>query len=188
METRPQESRTPTEKSEATQESQSPEQAVGEALESKQSVARGSVDLSESPRTTAEPAEEAKQIVEDQSPPQSPIAEPQKNISLEPSELIETKEQPPQELAEAEEGQVSSFGAVEKPLWLQEPTNSIEQLPEQPKHGELDTSEATTKLQEAERNLITETPVEIPPEEVPKEETAVTEAIQELASEEHDSG
>lgn len=160
-----------------------------EAVEIQQSLVKGSVALSESPRTTAEAPEEAKQIVDDQKPPPSPVAEPPKNInSIEPSEPIETEEQPPQELAEAEEGQVSSFGTVEKPLWLQEPTNSIEQLPEQPKHEGLDTSEAAAELQEAEKNLITETPVEIPPEEELKEETTVTETIQELASEEHDSG
>lgn len=189
METPQQEFCTPTEESKATQQRQSPEQALKEDLENQQSVVTESVDLSESPRTTAEPPEEEKQIVDDQKPPQSPIAEPQKNIkSFELAELIETEEQPPQELAEAEEGKVSSFGTVEKPLWLQEPTNGIEQLSEQPKHEELDTSEATTELHEAEKNLITETPVEIPPEEELKEEPTVTETIQELASEEHDSG
>lgn len=187
METPQQEFHTPTKESKATQESQSAEQAVGEALESQQSAVTRSVELSKSPRTTAEPTEEAKQIVDDQQPPHSPIAEPQKNIdSLKIAELIETEEQPPQELAE--DGKVSSFGTVEKPLSLQEPTNSIEQLPEKPKHEEVDTSEATTELQEAVKNLITETPVEIPPEEVLKEETTVTETIQELDSEEHNCG
>lgn len=172
---------TPTEESKATQENQSPERVVEEALEIQQSVVKESADPFESPRTTAQ------QIVDDQKPPQSSVAEPQKNInSSELSELIETEEQPPQELAE--EGQVSSFETVEKPLWIQKPTNSTEELPEQPKHEEVDTSEATSELQEAKKNVITETPVEIPPDDVLKEETTATETIQEPASEEQDSG
>lgn len=177
METPQQEFGTPTEESKATQGRESPERAVEETLEI-QSVVKESVDLPESPRTTAEPPEEAKQIVDDQKPPPSPIAEHQENInSIELSKL-----------AEGEEGQVSYFGNVEKPLWLQEPTNIIEQLPEQAKHEELGTSDSATYLQEAEKNLITETPVEIPPEEELKEEATVTERIQELASEEHNGG
>lgn len=195
LETPQQEFHTPTEeskateKSKATQERQSPEQAVEEALESQQSVVTGSVDRAESPRTTAEPPEKAQEIVDDQKPPQSPIAGPQKNINrLELAESTKTEEQPPQELAQAEEGKVGSFGTVEKLLWLQEPTSSIDQLPEQPKHEELNTSEATTELHKAEKNLITETPVEIPPEEELKDETTVTATIPELALEEHEIG
>lgn len=185
MEPPQQDFRTPTEESEATQGDQSPKRVLEEALEIQQ---KELVDRSESPRTTAELPEEAHQIVDDQKPPHSPVAEPQQSIdSLELSELIETEEQPLQELAE--KGQDSSFGTVEKPLWpTAEPTNSTEQLPEQLKHEELDTSLAATELQEPERNLITETPVEIQPEEALKEETTVTETIQEPASEEQDSG
>ncbi|XP_075874980.1 uncharacterized protein tacc2 isoform X5 [Nelusetta ayraudi] len=189
LESPQQEFLTPTEESKSAQESQSPERAVEEAVGIQQSVVKESVDLFESPRTAAEPPEEAQQIVYDQEPPQSPIAEPQKDTnSIELSELIEKEEQLPEELAEPEENQVSSFGTVEKPPWLQEPTNITEQLPEPPKHEELETSEATPELQEAVKNLITETPVEIPPEELLREETTVTEAIQDPASEEQDNG
>lgn len=184
-----QEFRTPTEESEGAQASQSPERAVEEAVGIQQSVVNESVDLSESPTATAEPPEETQQTVDDQEPPQSPLAVAQKDInSLDLSELIEKEEQLPDEPADPEEGQVSSFGTVEKPPWLQEPTSIAEQLPEPPKHGDLETSEAATELQEAEKNLITGTPAEIPPEQLLKEETAVSETIQAPASEEQDSG
>lgn len=189
MESPQQDFHTPTEERKDAEESQSPERAVEEAVGIQQSVVKWSLDLSESPRTTAEPPEEAQQIVDDEEPPQSPIAEPQRDTnSIELSELIKKEEQLPEELAEPEEDQVSSFGTVEKPPWLQEPTNVTEQLLEPPKHEVPETSEATTELQEAEKNLISETPVEIPPEELLKEETTVTEAIQDPASEEQDSG
>lgn len=170
---------TPTEESEATQESQSPERVVEETLEIQQSVAKSeSVVLSESPRPAAEPPEEAQQIVDDQKPPQSPIAEV--------SEPIETEEHPPQE--PAEEDRRCSFGAVEKPIWLQEPTNSPDQLLEQLKHVELNSSLASAKPQEPEKYLIPETPVEIQPEEGLEEEATVTETVREPASEEQDTG
>lgn len=177
------------EESKGAQESQSPERAVEEAVEIQQSVVEEPVDLFASPTITAEPIEETKQIANGQEPLQSPTVEPKKEThSIELSEPIKIEEQPPEELAEPEQGKGSSFGAVEKPPWLQEPTNSTEELPNPPKHEELETLEARTELPEAEQSLITETPVEIPPEEPLQEETTVTETIQDPASEEQDSG
>lgn len=196
MESPQQEFLTPTEEIKAAQEIPPPEQAAEEVTEIHLGVVKEPACLSESLRATAELPEATQQIVDYPELTQSTKAETQKETdNIELSEPVKKEEQPPEELPEREEGEVSSFEVVEKPAEVQEATKSTEKLTEPPKNEEPETTEAPTGLQEAEKKLIEEhpeeTPVEIPPEEpleVPSEETEVTETVQDPALELQDSG
>lgn len=148
------------------------------------------VDLPESLKFTAEFPESTQQTVGHTEATQTAKVElPKETNKVELSDPIKKEEHSPEKLPEPKIEPVTSSEVVEEAAELIEPTQSTEKFPEPPI-----TTKTTTDPQEPQKlisELPEQKPVESPPEvalNVPAEEAAVTETVQDPAKELQDSG
>ncbi|CAJ1067762.1 uncharacterized protein tacc2 isoform X3 [Xyrichtys novacula] len=177
------------EKEEPLQDLQEPKQGAEEAFQAE--AKRAELETEEFPEPKQSTNVELSIQREDQA--QKELSDQTQSTNIELSEQTKKGEEPQQELQEPKTEQEPSPQTVQKTFEVAEAAKSTKEFPDPTKHEEPEPVKTTSEHQEPERDLIRELPVEkpaeIPPEEPTwkPEEPAVTQTVQDRASEFEDS-